>query len=887
MKNQTAHFNALKRRYVLISLMALFVVSTLVAVPVYSARNEKLKRGSVDKPSTSKSDSRSRRTAARNSSSASTAPTSPETIATFAGDCSTAKSTFYVGETVCARTNSVTLPPTDQWWVNWILLDNGPTVVSGGQGVTNVTTNPQTFTYVPSVAGSYKVSLTNLPNDISQTPAGFAVVPAPLLSTYTGDCTTAKTDFNLAQTVCVKVSGLSNEEFPQRRLQLAEPDGFVLQSFNITDNSQQFTYNLPAASTGTFAGVTIDHRGTWVAALVDPDSDLRVTTPIVVHKSNLFVDRVADLQVAKFLIDTGDPPTVDTDITFQIFVINQGPDPATALTVLDTTLPNTTFVSFNRVAGALGLNRFVDSQIAEFDSRLLNPSMVKFLRDTGSEYFLEDSPAVFNCVTPSAGSAGTTTCTADREIAPGETAEFTAVYHVNANLANGAQLSDPTSVVVRSDTEDQHTASNSTDITIGAGNPAPPACSLACPGNMTVVADTTGQDFNGDTVQGANVTFSANATGATCGTLTATPASGSFFPLGTTPVSIVSADGATCDFLVTVVSSGSAVTISCPANVSANAGPNCNAVVSLSNPPTTGDSVTVTGTRSDGKALSAPYATGVTTVHWVASNSSGSDSCDQLVTVVDVTPPTIVVPTPAAASADANCQSVIPDLRPTASVSDNCGCSSFITDENNPTDPGCGAREPIIVTQSPAPGTPVGLGPHTITLSANDQSDNNNGAGNTASIQVTFTVVDTTPPVFTFVPPAITAYTGAGATTCDTVVDPGGATATDNCGPITITRSPSGNTFGVGTTTITWTATDGAGNNMTATQAITVIDNTPPVITTNGTVPSMWPPNHKYQTFQVTNFVSSVFDNCGGIGVSDVVIESVTSDEAENGTGSG
>src|SRR5436309_3097930 len=84
----------------------------------------------------------------------------------------------------------------------FILLDPTATVVSGGQGVTNVTTNPQTFTYAPNTPGSYKVSLTNLPNDISQTPAGFTVLPAPTLSTYTGDCTTSKTQFNLGETVC-------------------------------------------------------------------------------------------------------------------------------------------------------------------------------------------------------------------------------------------------------------------------------------------------------------------------------------------------------------------------------------------------------------------------------------------------------------------------------------------------------------------------------------------------------------------------------------------------------------------------------------------------------------------------------------------------------------
>ena len=49
-----------------------------------------------------------------------------------------------------------------------------------------------------------------------------------------------------------------------------------------------------------------------------------------------------------------------------------------------------------------------------------------------------------------------------------------------------------------------------------------------------------------------------------------------------------------------------------------------------------------------------------------------------------------------------------------ASVSDNCACSSSDESES------CVGREPITITQSPAPGTVVGLGPHTITLTAND-----------------------------------------------------------------------------------------------------------------------------------------------------------------------
>jgi hypothetical protein len=194
-----------------------------------------------------------------------------------------------------------------------------------------------------------------------------------------------------------------------------------------------------------------------------------------------------------------------------------------------------------------------------------------------------------------------------------------------------------------------------------------------------------------------------------------------------------------------------------------------------------------------------------------------------------------------------------------------------------------------VITQDVAAGTLVGLGTYTIHLTANDGSDNNNGAGNSTTVSVTFTVADTTPPSIT-APPAVLAYTGPGATSCDTVVSNatlGSPTTADNCGPITVTRTPSGNTFPVGSTTVVWKATDGAGNFTTATQTVTVVDNTVPVITLNGNTPSMWPPNHKYQTFTVANFVSSVFDNCGGVSVNDVVITNVTSDETENGNGDG
>lgn len=205
------------------------------------------------------------------------------------------------------------------------------------------------------------------------------------------------------------------------------------------------------------------------------------------------------------------------------------------------------------------------------------------------------------------------------------------------------------------------------------------------------------------------------------------------------------------------------------------------------------------------------------------------------------------------------------------------------------TDPGATAHDACAGDfAATASGTvnPNVVGTYVITYNATDPS----GFAATPATRTVY-VVDTTPPVVT-APANVTVYTGSG-TTCAVVVSNatlGTATATDSCsGSLSVTRTgvPAGNSFPVGTTTITYSATDPANNTGTKTQTVTVVDNTVPVITTNGQTLSMWPPNHKYQTFQVTNFVTGASDNCTSLGVSNVVIEKVTSDEIENGNGDG
>jgi hypothetical protein len=65
-------------------------------------------------------------------------------------------------------------------------------------------------------------------------------------------------------------------------------------------------------------------------------------------------------------------------------------------------------------------------------------------------------------------------------------------------------------------------------------------------------------------------------------------------------------------------------------------------------------------------------------------------------------------------------------------------------------------------------------------------------------------------------------------------------------------------------------------------------DTTAPTITTSGKPVVLWPPNHQYQTVSISDFVTSVTDNCdASVGINSIVITSVSSDEPEDALGEG
>jgi len=115
---------------------------------------------------------------------------------------------------------------------------------------------------------------------------------------------------------------------------------------------------------------------------------------------------------------------------------------------------------------------------------------------------------------------------------------------------------------------------------------------------------------------------------------------------------------------------------------------------------------------------------------------------------------------------------------------------------------------------------------------------------------------------------------------CGAVVNyttPGGA----GCGTVTCDH-PSGSFFPAGETTVTCTSSVGPTCNF----KVKVNDTQPPSITTSSH--TLWSPDHTYATFNVSDLVTSVSDNCdANIGVSSVVIVSVSSDEPDDANADG
>ena len=104
---------------------------------------------------------------------------------------------------------------------------------------------------------------------------------------------------------------------------------------------------------------------------------------------------------------------------------------------------------------------------------------------------------------------------------------------------------------------------------------------------------------------------------------------------------------------------------------------------------------------------------------------------------------------------------------------------------------------------------------------------------------------------------------------------------------ITLQLSPEG-PFGLGETSVVLTVTDEDGATSSCMATITVVDKTPPVIIASNDPIELLPmKNHTYELFELDDFGISVSDNCSELGIDDVKISKVTSDEVEDAQGGG
>jgi len=203
----------------------------------------------------------------------------------------------------------------------------------------------------------------------------------------------------------------------------------------------------------------------------------------------------------------------------------------------------------------------------------------------------------------------------------------------------------------------------------------------------------------------------------------------------------------------------------------------------------------------------------------------------------------------------------------TVAANATCVADASIDDGSSDAD-----GDPLTFSQSPPSHYALETTP--VVLTVTDPK----GAFSQANGEVS--VVDQTPPSIVC-PAAITTNTAPGV--CSAPVTFAAPTASDLCSsPTSVTTSiASGASFPLGTTTVTGTATDAAGNSAQCTTPITVIDNEPPAVRNVSASPSvLWPPNHKMVDVSVD---FGVTDNCSAASC----VLTVSSNEAIDGSGDG
>lgn len=243
-------------------------------------------------------------------------------------------------------------------------------------------------------------------------------------------------------------------------------------------------------------------------------------------------------------------------------------------------------------------------------------------------------------------------------------------------------------------------AANSDPISVTEAFDTP--CMVMCPANIA--------KSNDPDQCGAVVTFATSTMG-TCGTVTCSPTSGSFFPVGTTTVTCTATAGSSCTFTITVQDTQSP-TITCPPNKIQSTDPGlCSAVVTYNNATAT-DNCPGVGTPVCSPPSGATFPKGTTTVTCTVKDASNNmASCSFTVTVNDTEKPIIVCPADINVAAAASCPiATSAPVTFTVTASDNCPGVTFV----------CKNQNNQVVTS----GQSFPVGTTTVTCTATDTSNN-------------------------------------------------------------------------------------------------------------------------------------------------------------------
>lgn len=715
--------------------------------------------------------------------------------------------------------------------------------------------------------------------------------PVESVQTFAADCSTPKDAFLLGEDVCVKVAGGPLLTVFGRRLSLTGPEGVLRNPSNtdasatdpttgavgtlaLTTQSQSFTIHLPSTASTTIDGLLVENRGEWrVNSLFASRYLIRNTASFTVSQVN---NASSDLAVYNNpSVDRGSVAAGST-VDYVLLVVNRGPDAAANVTVSDSIPANATLTSATQI-GAVTDPAFTCPNVSNGNCTDGSWTIASMPRRSSATFRLSyqisggasAGSTISNTANVSSSTsdpaAGNNTDTADVEIVSGAAAG-TCVLNCPGNITRTADATngngDPGAVVTFGSATATGSCGSITaspqsgtffpvgDTTVTVSSSTGASCSfvvtvvgsnpptISCPAPVATpapagecAADLTAAQLGTPTTTGTGVTVEGNRND---GLPLDAP-----YPAGTTTITYTATDTAgrtaTCTQTVTVNANDTTPpTITAPLAVTIGTGPNpdssggsdddgngtpgtvaaCSAVVADDQLGTADadDNCTanVTITRS-GIPAGHVFPIGTTTITYTATDAAGNHTeATQTVTVVDDTPPLITAPADAAYT----CLGDVPTASPSqATATDNCGTPSINVQESST---GVGSlASPRVITRI---------------FTATDTAT----AHNTASAVQTITVIDNTPPTIT-APADKVLYTGVGATSCGVTVSDldgtlGTATASDNCAGVTVTRGGS-NVFPVGDTFVTYTATDAAGNTASATQKVTVIDNTPPVVT--------------------------------------------------------